>query len=67
MERELSKKIGTVVEIIYLGSDNSITQRYIEIRSVSDGVVKAYCLHRKAPRIFRIPNILAVRAVRHVI
>ncbi|SDD29149.1 hypothetical protein SAMN02799630_02820 [Paenibacillus sp. UNCCL117] len=59
----MQKYVGHVVEIIYLGRDGKITQRKIEIRGVAGGVVKAYCLQRKAPRVFRLDSILAVQPV----
>lgn len=61
MEQDLLKYIGRVVEIIYIGNNDEITQRRIEVRSVTGVVLKAYCLERKAPRVFRIENILAVQ------
>lgn len=63
MEKTLRKYIGRIVEIIYVGKDNEITQRRIEVRSIDGSSVRAYCLQRKAPRVFRIENILAVQLV----
>lgn len=60
MERQLQRNIGRTVEIIYLGSDNKVTQRLIDVHSVNDGIVKAYCHERRAPRVFKTANILAV-------
>ncbi|TDF93753.1 hypothetical protein [Paenibacillus piri] len=51
------------VEIIYLGTGGRITQRRIKIRQIRDGVAKAYCWQRKAPRTFKIENILAVQSM----
>lgn len=59
----MEKYIGRVVEIIYLGRDNRITQRCIEVREVQDRIIKAFCLQRRAPRVFRIENILAMQPV----
>ncbi|MCZ8513803.1 hypothetical protein O9H85_15445 [Paenibacillus filicis] len=64
MEKSLQKYTGRIVEIIYLDRDNRITQRRIEVRAIYDGVVKAFCLERHAPRIFQSKNILAVQSVR---
>lgn len=61
MEKELNKYLGRTVEIIYQGSKGDITQRRIEVRSISAGIVKAYCLQRNAQRLFRIDNILAIQ------
>lgn len=59
----MQKYIGRTIEIIYLGQHGNITQRRIEVRSVTDGIIKAHCLHRNAPRVFRIANILAVQLI----
>ncbi|WP_240416639.1 WYL domain-containing protein [Paenibacillus periandrae] len=61
MEKYLNKYLGNIVEIIYLGKNNIITQRLIDIHSIHCGAVKAYCLKRKALRVFRIDRILAVQ------
>ncbi len=55
--------IGQTVEIIYSGNDGSITQRAIEVREIGNNTVKAFCLRWRAPRVFRIENILAVQPV----
>lgn len=60
----MEKYIGRVVEIIYMGKKGKITQRKIEVRSVQNGMVKAYCLNHRAPRIFMIENILAIQPMR---
>ncbi|MGG1598014.1 hypothetical protein [Paenibacillus naphthalenovorans] len=64
MEWKLQKYIGRTIEIIYLGRDNRITQRRIEVRTVNAGIVKAYCFERKGPRLFRVENILAMQPVK---
>lgn len=64
MRNTLQKYIGLTVEIIYLGRDNRITQRRIEVLSIQGGIVRAYCLERRAPRTFQINSILALRPVR---
>ncbi|MCU6795142.1 hypothetical protein OB236_23835 [Paenibacillus sp. WQ 127069] len=61
MGKEIIKHIGKTIEIIYVGAEGQITQRLIEVRSVKSGNVNAYCLQRKALRVFRIYNILAVQ------
>lgn len=63
MEQTLQKYVGGIIEIIYHGRDGSITQRRLEVRSIAAGVVRAYCLQREAPRVFRVDNILAVQLV----
>ncbi|MFH5185699.1 hypothetical protein ACHHV8_25335 [Paenibacillus sp. TAB 01] len=57
----MQKYIGKTIEIIYLGSDGRITQRQIEVNSVSNGIIRARCLQRNAPRIFKLENILAAQ------
>ncbi|WP_159883550.1 hypothetical protein [Paenibacillus puerhi] len=59
----MEKYVGRTVEIIYMGRNNRISQRVIEIRHVEAGVVKAYCLTKRAPRIFLMASILAVQPV----
>jgi predicted DNA-binding transcriptional regulator YafY len=63
MQKELVKYMGRTVEIIYLDRNNKLTQRFIEVRAVSAGRVKAICCRQKAPRTFHIERILAVRPV----
>jgi predicted DNA-binding transcriptional regulator YafY len=59
----MDKYIGRVVEIIYLDRSGKVTQRKIEVRSIQGGVVRAYCLQQRAPRVFVIDRILAVAPV----
>jgi hypothetical protein len=63
LDKTLHKHIGRTIEIIYQASDGQITQRRIEVHAIVGGIVKGYCLHRKAARLFRIENILAVQPV----
>ena len=60
----MQKYIGQIVEIIYMDRIGRITQRVVEVRLVSGGVIKAHCLTQNAPRIFRIENILAAQPVK---
>ncbi len=59
----MHKYVGRVVEIIYLDRKYKITQRKIEVWSAEGGLVEAYCLERRAPRVFAIDRILAVMPV----
>lgn len=59
----MERYVGRTVELIYIGQDQCITQRRIEVRAVEGGIIKAYCLERRAPRIFKTENVLAVRPV----
>ena len=54
------KYIGQTIEIIYLDRNNKITQRKIEVFSITKNTIKAYCIEQRSFRIFRIENILAV-------
>jgi predicted DNA-binding transcriptional regulator YafY len=57
--KTINKYIGIPLEIIYQGRDGKVTQRRIEIRSIKDDLVRAYCLTQKGPRVFKLENILA--------
>ncbi|SDC48467.1 hypothetical protein SAMN02799630_00207 [Paenibacillus sp. UNCCL117] len=59
----MEKYIGRTIEMVYMGRNNQITQRTVEVRGVRDGVVQAFCLVKRAPRAFLIANILAVQPV----
>lgn len=50
---------GKPIEIIYLKNDNSVSQRSILINGVTETYIKAYCLAKKQPRIFKVDCILA--------
>ncbi|MEK4442357.1 WYL domain-containing protein [Niallia sp. FSL K6-0077] len=50
---------GKPIEIIYLKNDNSVSQRSILINGVTETYIKAYCLAKKQPRIFKVDSILA--------
>mgnify|MGYP001471827755 CR=1 FL=1 len=65
MEKELQRAImhRHEVQIIYLGSAGRTTQRTVRPLTISGGRLQAYCLTRKAPRVFTIANILAVEPV----
>nr|WP_276531646.1 WYL domain-containing protein [Brevibacillus invocatus] len=51
------------IQIIYLGSQGQTTMRTLRPLEIADGRLKAYCLTRKAPRVFVIDRILAVEPV----
>ncbi|MEB3101218.1 WYL domain-containing protein [Ferviditalea candida] len=57
----LQKHIGRIVEIIYLDRYGRMTQRKVQVWSVKNGFVKAFCLKRQAPRLFAAKRILAVQ------
>lgn len=57
----MNKYVGRVIEIVYLDRKGMFSQRIIRVHEVRDGVVRAYCYTRKAPRVFRVDDILAVQ------
>jgi len=65
LEKELQRAIKQQqnVQIIYLGSTGEATQRIIRPLELVGDRLKAYCLTRKAPRVFAIGNILAIQPV----
>lgn len=60
----LEKYVGRTLRIVYIDRNNRITTRIIDVRSVKDGVVRAYCRTSAGPRVFTIENILAYEGVR---
>ncbi|WP_256253221.1 hypothetical protein [Paenibacillus sp. UNC496MF] len=54
---------GHTLRIVYVDRRGQITQRDIEVKAVSDGQIRAYCLTSKGPRVFFIKNILAFKLV----
>ena len=65
MVKELQRAIEQKqhIQVIYLGRDGKTTMRTLRPLEVTEERLKAYCLTRKAPRVFVIDNILAVEAV----
>ncbi|MFA4137707.1 WYL domain-containing protein [Brevibacillus sp. BD139] len=59
--KELQRAISQqqCIKIIYLGKDGQMSQRTLRPLAIVGDRLKAYCLTRKAPRIFAIENILA--------
>jgi predicted DNA-binding transcriptional regulator YafY len=62
----MHKHIGQIIEIIYLDRSGKFSQRKIEVLAINGGFLRAFCLENKAPRSFRIENIMAVQSVRMV-
>lgn len=62
MQHELQKYSvsGQLVEIIYLDRYGQTSKRTLRLHAVEGQSVKAYCLSRRAYRVFKIENILAV-------
>lgn len=65
MEKELQRAINQQqnVQIIYLGRTGQATRRTVRPHEIVGDRLKAYCLTRKAPRVFAIGNILAIQPV----
>jgi predicted DNA-binding transcriptional regulator YafY len=52
------------IEIIYQGKNNQFTKRAIVVKAINDSYIKAYCLIKRQPRIFKIDSILAVAPIK---
>lgn len=65
MKRDLLRyiKIGSPIDLIYIDSKNQISKRKVKLICIQDELVNVYCYTCKAPRSFRISNILAVSPV----
>ncbi|MGG1658851.1 WYL domain-containing protein [Brevibacillus sp. NRS-1366] len=65
MVKELQRAIKHQqhIQVIYLGRDGKTTMRTLRPLEVTEERLKAYCLTRKAPRVFAIDNILAAEPV----
>lgn len=56
--------IGKVVQLIYVDRKRQVSIRDVQVLSVKDGRLKAYCFTALAPRIFDIDRIVDVEEVR---
>jgi predicted DNA-binding transcriptional regulator YafY len=54
---------ATPVEIIYQGKDNQFSKRPILVKAINETYIKAYCLTKRQPRIFKIDSIFAVAPI----
>ncbi|MGJ9458699.1 hypothetical protein [Oceanobacillus sp. CF4.6] len=52
------------IVIFYIDQENTVTQRFIRIKSIHDNSVLAYCYYRKKVRSFRLDNILSCGPVK---
>ncbi|NHN34797.1 hypothetical protein [Paenibacillus agricola] len=59
-KKQLSRYVGQQVEIVYIDKPNVITQRFIEIHSIKNNFLCAYCFTKKRLRVFSLQNILAI-------
>lgn len=60
---DFEKWVGTTVEIVYLSKNKKLTKRRINILSVDQVHIKAFCLDRQGRRNFLVDNILAAEPV----
>ncbi|MBY0055004.1 WYL domain-containing protein [Brevibacillus agri] len=71
MKKQLQRAIDQHqhIQIIYLSSNGQTTKRTLRPLEIVGDRLKAYCLTRRAPRVFLIDNILACQAVviRHAV
>lgn len=65
MVKELQRAIEHQqnIQVIYFGREGQTTMRTLRPLEVVGDRLKAYCLTRKAPRVFVIDNILAIAPV----
>lgn len=65
MKKDLQRAIAQQqqIEIIYLGRQGKASKRTIRPLEIVGDRLKAYCLTRRAPRVFVIDNILAIQQV----
>jgi predicted DNA-binding transcriptional regulator YafY len=55
----------TLIQMIYLTKDGSISQRIIRVKEINQDKITAYCYLRKNYRIFNISNILSLSPVQN--
>lgn len=60
----INNYIGQAVQIIYNDRNRNVSFRTIQVWSIRDGRVKAYCYSANAPRIFTIANIIDVELIK---
>ena len=63
MHHDWNKHLHCWIEIIYVSRRGAITQRTVYVQRVTGSVLIAFCAERKAPRRFRMENILSFRQV----
>lgn len=60
----IEKYVDQTVQIIYNDRKRNISIRIIQVLSVRNGKVRAFCLTANGPRIFNIENIVDVELVK---
>lgn len=48
------------IMIFYIDTNNSVTQRIIQVLHIEDDSIVAFCYYRKRVRTFKLNNILSV-------
>lgn len=66
MEKLLKKSLDEAipVEIIYQNKNNVFSKRIIQVRTMNETYIKAYCQVKKQVRIFRRDSIFAAQLVK---
>lgn len=59
----MEKYIGHTIDIIYIDRKKHISFRRVQVYSVRDGRIKAFCFETKALRTFIVENILSTDLV----
>lgn len=57
----MKKYIGRTVDIIYQDRHGQFSRRRVRVIAVQDNAVRAFDLVKRAPRVFRLDNILAAQ------
>lgn len=52
------------VEIYYIDKNENISQRKIQVRTVNENAITAYCLTKRSVRNFTLQNILACSLIK---
>ncbi|MGG1637243.1 hypothetical protein [Paenibacillus sp. NRS-1760] len=60
----IEKYIGQTVQIIYNDRKKNISIRSIQVLSVRNGKVRAFCLSANAPRVFNVESIIDVELIK---
>lgn len=63
MKKQLERYINQQIYLIYLDRNGLTTKRTVRLLEIKNDQVKAYCLTKRAPRVFTIANILAIHPV----
>ncbi|MBO1515072.1 hypothetical protein [Metabacillus bambusae] len=59
-----SKEDQMPIELMYISGKGDITHRTVIVRDIQDDYIKAFCLTKQQPRLFKRSNILSAAKVR---